>query len=49
MDALFFISVGVASAIMAEPFVRKRAAKKRRNKICEKERKEYRQRTEYAV
>lgn len=27
--------------------MRKRAAKKRRNKICEKERKEYRQRTEY--
>ncbi len=47
MDVLFFISVGVASALIAEPFVRSRETKKRRNKIYEKEREEYRQKTEY--
>lgn len=47
MNVLFFISVGVASALIAEPFVRSRTAKKRRNKIYEKKREEYRQRAEY--
>lgn len=54
MNVLSLISIGVAAALIVEPFVRSRTAKKRMNEVCEKEnevyekeREEYRQRAEY--
>ena len=47
MNVLSLISIGVAAALIAEPFLKSRTAKKRRNEVCEKEREEYRQRAEY--
>lgn len=47
MNVLSLISIGVAAALIAEPFVKSRAARKRRNEVYEKKREEYRQRAEY--
>ena len=47
MNVLSLISIGVAAALIAEPFLRSRTAKKRMNEVYEKEREEYRQRAEY--
>ena len=47
MNVLSLISIGVAAALIAEPFVKSRAAKKRRSKAYENWRTEYRQRAEY--
>lgn len=47
MNVLSLISIGVAAALIAEPFVRSRTAKKRISEAREKEKTEYRQRAEY--
>ncbi len=47
MNVLSLVSIGIAAALIAEPFVRSRTPKKRREKIVAKEREEYQKRIEY--
>lgn len=47
MNVLSLISIGVAAALIAEPFVKSRAAKKHRSKAYENWREEHRQKVEY--